>query len=103
MMSYDADLAADNIQQVVEYLGYCYKQHRTRARLLAEIADLPDDTYVSSKHAAAYLGTSPAQLANWRMVRREPPFVRGRARFIRYKLSDLNEYMARRLKDTSEG
>jgi hypothetical protein len=78
-----------------------YGVHRTRARLLAEIRTLPDDTYISTKHAAALLDTSAGQLANWRMQRRGPLFVRGKARFIRYRISDLKAFMADRFKPTN--
>jgi hypothetical protein len=98
-MPYDPDSGADT-HLAVEYVGHGYKHHRTRARLLAEITDLPDNAYVTSKHAAAFLDTTPAQLANWRMQRRGPPFVGGDARFVRYKISDLKDYMQQLMKPT---
>jgi hypothetical protein len=39
---------------------------RNRAQLLAELNTLPDDTLISANHAAAYIGSSPGSLANWR-------------------------------------
>lgn len=84
----------------VEYISR-YGPHRSRARLLAEIEDLPCDAYITAKHAAAYLDTSFGQLANWRMQRRGPPFVRGKARFVRYRISDLKAFMQERVKVTA--
>jgi hypothetical protein len=82
-----------------EYIGNGYRVHRSRARLLAEIQNLPDDSFVSAKHAAALIATSVGQMANWRMQRRGPPFVSG-PRFIRYRLADLRAFMMNRLKET---
>jgi hypothetical protein len=62
---------------------------------------LPDDAYVTAKHAAAVLDTTYGQLANWRSERRGPPFVRGKARFLRYRISDLKAFMAQRLNETA--
>jgi hypothetical protein len=73
---------------------------RSRAQLLSEIRNLSDDDYVSASHAAAVLGTSAEQLSNWRSQKRGPTFVRGKARFIRYKISDLKAFMADRVKAT---
>jgi hypothetical protein len=84
-----------------EYLHYeAPGMHRTRAQLLAEIRTLSDEDYVSSRHAAAWLGTSPAQLSNWRYQKLGPKFTRGRARFVRYRISDLQEFMTAREKET---
>jgi hypothetical protein len=85
----------------IEYVNR-YGAHRSRAQLLAEIKTLSDDTYITAKHAAAVLDTTPGQLANWRMQRRGPQFVKGKARFIRYRISDLKAFMADRLKSTSD-
>jgi hypothetical protein len=58
-----------------QYLGI----RRTRAQLLDGIRNLSDEDYVSAAHAAAVMGTSPAQLSNWRYQKLGPKFVRGRA------------------------
>jgi hypothetical protein len=84
---------------VVEYIGNGCRIHRDRARLLAEMAGLSEDAYVTAKHAAAFIDTSVGQLANWRVQRRGPPFVSGQ-RFIRYRLADLRSFMSARLKET---
>jgi hypothetical protein len=85
----------------VEYIGNHKgrKDDRDRARLLAEIENLPDDAFVTSRHAAALIDTTPGQMANWRMHRRGPPFVSGR-RFIRYRIADLRAYMTNRIQET---
>jgi hypothetical protein len=85
----------------VEYIGNGYRLHRDRARLLAEIENLPAQALISARHAAALIGTSPGQMANWRLQRRGPPFFRSR-RFIRYRIADLQTYMASRLQTTEE-
>jgi hypothetical protein len=83
----------------VEYIGNGYRVHRDRARLLAETEGLPDDAFVTAKHAAALIDTSPRQLANWRVRRYGPPFVSG-PRFVRYKIADLRAFMANRFRET---
>jgi hypothetical protein len=41
-------------------------------------------------------------MANWRMQKRGPQFVRGKGRFVRYKISDLKAFMVERLKPTGD-
>jgi hypothetical protein len=89
----------DTNSSEIEYKNR-YGVHRSRVTLLTEIKTMPDDTYISAKHAAALLDTSPGQLSNWRVQRRGPPFVKGYGRFIRYKISDLKAFMAERLRTT---
>jgi hypothetical protein len=88
----------------VEYIGNGFRMQRTRARLLAEIEGLPDEAFITARHAAAYIDTTRGQMANWRMQRRGPPFVGGKG-FIRYKLSDLKSFMAQntRMTDGARG
>ena len=52
--------------------------------------------------AAKYLGIAPRTLANWRCAGDGPPFYRiGSA--IRYRLNDLDEWLAaRRFRNTGE-
>jgi hypothetical protein len=92
-------VTADSDKAAVEYISNGYRIYRDRARLLAEIEGLPDDAFITARHAAAFIDTSVGQLANWRFQRRGPPFVSGR-RFIRYRLADLRSFMANRLKET---
>jgi hypothetical protein len=84
----------------IEYIGNGGGGYRTRARLLAELDGLSDDAYISAKHAAAFIDTTYAQLANWRLQRRGPKFV-GARKFVRYKLADLKAFMASRAMDTA--
>jgi prophage regulatory protein len=70
----------------------------TRRELLAEIADLPDDTYISPAHAAAMLDTSTGVLLSWRDQKRGPRF-HGFRQFVRYRISDLISFMAQRVGD----
>jgi hypothetical protein len=72
----------------------------SRAQLLAEVAQLPDDAFVSSLHAEAIIDVSQQQLATWRYMRRGPPFVRGGRRFVRYQLGALRKFMADQMKTT---
>jgi hypothetical protein len=74
---------------------------RTRAQLLAELNTLSDGDLVSANHAAAYIGTSPGSLANWRQRRVGPPFIKGKARFIRYRIADLKIFVASQLRETN--
>ena len=85
--------------EIVEYIGLRDKT-RSRNRLLAELEGLPDSAYVTARHAAAYIDTSYANLANWRMHRRGPPFVGAGRNFIRYKLGDLKKFMTDGIKAT---
>jgi hypothetical protein len=78
------------------------KLRRTRAQLLAEMDKLPDDAFVSAKHAAAFIDGSEQGLANWRYERRGPPFFRGGRRFVRYRLGDLRKFMADQAKTTAD-
>lgn len=68
---------------------------KSRVNLLAEIADLPNEAFVSPAHAAAILGTSMNALQSWRDQKRGPQF-HGFRGFVRYRLSDLNSFMAQR-------
>ena len=68
---------------------------RTRASLLAEIADLPPSAFIPTAHAAAYLGSTPGVLQSWRSQRRGPRF-HGSNEFVRYRISDLDLWMAAR-------
>ena len=83
----------------VEYVGL-RDNTRSRRRLLAELDGLPDAAFVTARHAAAYIDTSYANLANWRSQRRGPPFVAAGRNFIRYRLGDLRSFMAERMKTT---
>jgi hypothetical protein len=68
---------------------------KSRAELLAEIAGLPPDAFIPSAQAAAYLGSTPSVLMSWRSQRRGPRF-HGSHEFIRYRIADLDQWMATR-------
>jgi len=68
---------------------------KAREGLLAEIAGLPPSAFISTAHAAAYLGSTPGVLLNWRSQRKGPRY-HGRSNFIRYRISDLNLWMSSR-------
>jgi hypothetical protein len=68
---------------------------KSRADLLAEIASLPPSAFVPTAHAAAYLGSSPGVLLNWRSQRRGPRY-HGKSDFVRYRISDLDLWMSSR-------
>ena len=74
---------------------------KSRAELLAEIAALPPDAFIPSAHAAAYLGSTPGVLQSWRSQRRGPRF-HGSNEFVRYRISDLDLWMATRAGEISE-
>ena len=74
---------------------------KSRAELLAEIADLPPDAFMPSAHAAAYLGSTPGVLQSWRSQRRGPRY-HGKYEFIRYRLADLDRFMATRADEIAE-
>ena len=66
-----------------------------RAELLSQLHDLPDDAFVSARHAAAVLDTTTSVLANWRSQRRGPTY-HGNGDFIRYRLATLHTWMSQR-------
>jgi hypothetical protein len=68
---------------------------KSRADLLAEIAGLPPTAFIPTVHAAAYLGSTPAVLLNWRSQRRGPRY-HGKNDFVRYRISDLDLWMSSR-------
>jgi hypothetical protein len=68
---------------------------KSRAELLAEIAGLPPTAFIPTAHAAAYLGSTPAVLLNWRSQRRGPRY-HGKNDFVRYRISDLDLWMTSR-------
>ena len=71
------------------------KKKKTRAQLLAEIEGLPPDAFIPTAHAAAYIGSTPEVMGSWRSQRRGPRFY-GSHEFIRYRIADLDRFMATR-------
>ena len=74
---------------------------KSRADLLAEIANLPPSTFVNTAQAAAYIGSTPAVMMNWRSQRRGPRY-HGKNEFIRYRISDLDLWMSARADEIPE-
>jgi hypothetical protein len=68
---------------------------KSRADLLAEVAGLPSSAFIPTAHAAAYLGSSPGVMLNWRSQRRGPRYY-GKNDFVRYRISDLDDWMSAR-------
>jgi hypothetical protein len=68
---------------------------KSREELLAEIADLPPSAFIPTAHAAAYLGSTPGVMLNWRSQRRGPRY-HGKNDFVRYRISDLDLWMSSR-------
>src|SRR5689334_17481487 len=66
-----------------------------RAQIVAVLGTLPLSALLTSAEAAAYLGTSRATLADWRCDRKGPRY-HGRGMFIRYRISDLDDFMGAR-------
>ena len=71
---------------------------KSRADLLAEIADLPPSAFIPTAHAAAYLGSTPGVMLNWRSQRRGPRY-HGKNDFIRYRICDLDLWMSSRARE----
>jgi hypothetical protein len=68
---------------------------KSREQLLAEIAGLPPSAFIPTAHAAAYLGSTPGVMLNWRSQRRGPRY-HGKNEFVRYRISDLDLWMSSR-------
>jgi hypothetical protein len=72
-----------------------HASEKSRADLLAEIAGLPPSTFITTTQAAAYIGSTPGVLLNWRSQRRGPRY-HGQNDFVRYRISDLDLWMSSR-------
>lgn len=57
---------------------------------------------LSPKEAAEFLGLPEGTLAQWRSQRRGPPYIKLEERLVRYRRSDLEEYLSGHLVDTGE-
>ncbi len=57
-------------------------------------------TLLTPQEAAQFLGVLVGTLAHWRSERRGPPYVKLEGRLVRYRLSDLEEYLARHSVET---
>ncbi len=59
------------------------------------------DPLLTTKEAAEYLGVTPRCAEAWRVRGGGPPFVRISARAVRYRLSDLNHWIAQRVRTST--
>ncbi len=55
---------------------------------------------LTPKEAAEFLGIPSGTLAQWRSQRRGPPYIKLEERLVRYRRSDLEEYLSGHLVDT---
>ena len=57
---------------------------------------------LTPKEAAEFLGIPSGTLAQWRSQRRGPPYIKLEERLVRYRRSDLEEYLSGHFVETSE-
>ncbi len=50
--------------------------------------------------AAAFLGIPPSTLAQWRSQRRGPAYIKLENRLVRYRIAELEDYLARHAVET---
>ena len=68
---------------------------KPREELLEQVAGLPPSAFIPTAHAAAYLASTPGVMLSWRSQRKGPPY-HGRGNFIRYRIAELDLWMASR-------
>ena len=78
------------------------KPEKSRADLLAEITGLPPSAFINTAQAAAYIGSSPGVMLNWRSQRKGPRY-HGSKDFVRYRVSDLDLWMSSRADEVRAG
>jgi predicted DNA-binding transcriptional regulator AlpA len=49
---------------------------------------------LSPKQASEFLGVPEGTLAQWRSQRRGPPYIKLEGRLVRYRSSDLEDYLS---------
>jgi excisionase family DNA binding protein len=57
---------------------------------------------LTPKEAAEFLGIPLGTLAQWRSQRRGPPYIKLEERLVRYRHSDLEEYLSGHLVEPNE-
>jgi hypothetical protein len=72
----------------------------TQATLATAVTD---ETLLSTREAAAFLGVRPRTLEHWRLVGGGPPFVRVGRRLVRYRLGALRAFLGEPLLNTALG
>ncbi len=51
----------------------------------------------SEREAAAFLNLTPSALRKWRQLKKGPAFVRLSGRCVKYRISDLEKFLAERV------
>jgi predicted DNA-binding transcriptional regulator AlpA len=59
-----------------------------------------NETLLTARQAAEYLGLPEATLAQWRSQRRGPQYIKLESRLVRYRSSDLEAYLGQHLVET---
>jgi len=54
---------------------------------------------LTTAEAAEYIGSTAQTLEGWRARRKGPRFVKPSAKFVRYRIADLDEWAAQHLTD----
>lgn len=54
-----------------------------------------NESLLTPKQAAEYLSMPETTLAQWRSQRKGPPYVKLEGRLVRYRRSELEEWLAR--------
>lgn len=54
----------------------------------------PPPEYLNTAHAAAFLGLTPGGMETMRKERRGPAYIRASGKLVRYRVADLNDWMA---------
>lgn len=54
----------------------------------------PPPEYLTTAHAAAFLGLAPGGLETMRKEGRGPAYIRASGKLVRYRVADLNDWMA---------
>ncbi|MBL4544230.1 MAG: helix-turn-helix domain-containing protein [Rhodobacteraceae bacterium] len=64
---------------------------------------VPPPEYLNTTHAAAFLGLTPAGMETMRKEGRGPAFTRASSKLVRYRVSDLRDWMAQHRVEPGEG
>jgi len=66
------------------------------------VVQRPISRLLIPKEASEFLGVPEKTLATWRSERRGPQFIKIENRHVRYRLSDLENYIASRIVETEQ-
>lgn len=59
-----------------------------------------NNSLLTPRQAAEYLGLPESTLAQWRSQRRGPSYIKLELRLVRYRVSDLETYLGQHLVET---